>query len=130
MSSFDPDLGLWHNQGEILVNAIGKSRKREDKLVLRDFHGILAIREEDAELTILDSAAIVLKDRETGSEEWLFFDVPELKATDDKVVVLRSGESLRKDFNAYHRDWEKYEVVLVVNGYYVPFAMQTPSASQ
>lgn len=130
VSTLEPDIGLWRNQGEILVKAVGGLRKMEDKLLLRDFHGIIDIREEEAKITILDSAAIVLKDKSTGLEELLFFDAPELRRDDGETLILNTGESIRKDFNSYEKDWERYEISLIVSGFYVPFAMQTSWVSK
>ena len=44
VASFNPDLGLWQDEGEILARAMGENQRGDDKLLLRNFHGVLNIR--------------------------------------------------------------------------------------
>ena len=83
----------WSDRGHVLVGAIGKARERTETRELPRFAGDLAIREEEAETTYLDYAAVELSE---GARSTICLPMmPAGQEAHHGRLTLRQGGELR-----------------------------------
>lgn len=126
--TFQPDTGLWFNEGEVLVKASSPAKRRSEYITLERFQGTVAIREIEDEIAFIDEVALVVGEYK-GSSQRFRSEESELKRTDDVGVVLRKGDSLTLQFPVTERDWASENVRLFLSGFYVPMSAGVPLAA-
>jgi hypothetical protein len=120
--SYQPDSGLWLEEGHFLLGAISPELKRMDEIVLEHFHGRLEVRETEHELAYIDSLSLKLRDAE-GSVQLFRATWPEALASDDgNELVLAHGDRVEVRFDVPDDDLIDKTVSIVSTGFYVPFS--------
>jgi hypothetical protein len=96
--TFNPQRDDWRSEGTFLVGNDSKRRERFDSIPLQQFHGLVELREEEPEVTYLDSAFLRIVC--PGTEYTLHPTDARLLENDGAYVVLRQGEKLTLQFDS------------------------------
>jgi hypothetical protein len=118
--SYQPDTGLWIEEGHFLLGAISPELKRSDELVLQHFQGRLEIRETEHEIAYLDSFALKLTDAEGNVQLFPATSPAALAAEDGDSLVLAYGDRAEVDFDLPDDALVGKTASIVATGYYVP----------
>jgi hypothetical protein len=120
--SYQPDTGLWIEEGHFLLGAISPALKRRDELALRNFHGRLEIRETEHEIAHIDSFALKLTDAEGNVQIYPATSPTALAAEDGESLVLAHGDRAEVGFDLPDDALEGRTAAIVATGFYVPFS--------
>jgi hypothetical protein len=120
--SYQPDTGLWLEEGHFLLGAIAPELKRSDELALRHFHGRLEIRETEHEIAYIDSFALKLTDAEGNTQLFPATSPAALAAEDGESLVLAHGDRAEVAFDLPDGALVGRTASIVATGFYVPFS--------
>lgn len=116
--TYSSESGAWLNEGHILYGVNSKLKESEDAIRLRRFDGRVLIKENEPEMSFIDSVyvrAVALD----GSEKLLYPRSKALRFEDGNYLKLRQWEQFEVEFDL-PGDLSDQKYFVVAKGYYLP----------